>query len=347
VISPAPDQDQSWMRLALGEARKGFGKTSPNPAVGAVVVRDGILLGKGWHRRAGRPHAEIEAIRSLPETGLARGATLYVTLEPCSTHGRTPPCVDAILRAGFARVVVGTTDPNPAHAGRGLELLRRAGVAVTENILETECRNLNEGFNHWITTRRPLVLAKSAMSLDGRIARPPAESQWLTSASARRLGHRLRAQVDAILVGAETVRRDNPQLTVRGQGKRAAERQPWRVVMSRSGKLPAEAHLFTDRWKERTLVFADLPTALEELGRLQATSVLIEGGGEIIGSALDQGLVDRLFFFYAPLLVGGDVPSVGGEGVGSNADAWPLEDVTFEKIGPDLLCRARVRRKDL
>lgn len=334
------------MRLALAEARKGLGKTSPNPAVGAVVVRNGVLLGKGWHRRAGKPHAEIEALRSLPKGVSAQGATLYVTLEPCSTHGRTPPCVEAILQAGFARVVVGTTDPNPAHVGKGLEILRQAGVVVTENVLENDCRDLNEAFNHWITTGRPLVIAKSAMSLDGRISRPPGESPWLTSAAARRLGHRLRAQVDAILVGAGTVRTDNPRLTVRGHGKRAAGRQPWRIVLSRSGDLPRDAAVFTDEWKERTLVFSDLNEALHDLGRRQATSVLIEGGGELIGSALDRGLVDRIFFFYAPILVGGNVSATGGEGVGASAEAWLLEKVTYEKIGPDLLCKARVSPKN-
>ncbi|MEO7932374.1 MAG: bifunctional diaminohydroxyphosphoribosylaminopyrimidine deaminase/5-amino-6-(5-phosphoribosylamino)uracil reductase RibD [Chthoniobacterales bacterium] len=335
--------DADWMQLALQEARKGLGKTSPNPAVGAVIVKDGQLLSKGWHRRAGRPHAEIEAIRALPDPAAARGATIFITLEPCSTHGLTPPCVEAILAHGFVRVVVGTTDPNPAHAGRGLEILRRAGVEVVSGVLEDECRRLNEAFNHWIVTRMPLVIAKCAMSLDGRITRPPGESQWLTSAPARKRAHQIRAQVDAILVGAETVRRDNPQLTIRGLGPRATRRQPWRVVVSRSGNLPASSNLFTDEWKERTLVFDDLDTALEELGQRQATSVLIEGGGEILGAAFDKKLVDRVAFFYAPMLVGGDKPAVAGLGVESNESAIQLEQVSYEKLGPDLFCQASVR----
>ncbi len=335
--------DADWMRLALQEARKGIGKTSPNPAVGAVIVRNGQLLSKGWHRRAGKPHAEIEAIRALSDPALARGATIYITLEPCSTHGRTPPCVDAILTSGFARVVVGATDPNPVHAGRGLEILRRAGVEVLSGVLDDECRKLNEAFNHWIVTRVPLFIAKCALSLDGRITRPPAESQWLTSASARKRAHQLRSQVDAIVVGAETVRRDNPRLTIRGLGQRAARCQPWRVVISRSGDLPADAALFTDEWKERTLVYDDLGKALIDLGNRHATSVLLEGGGELLGAAFDQKLVDRIAFFYAPMLVGGDKPAVAGMGVDANESAILLEDVTYEKLGPDLFCSGRVR----
>jgi diaminohydroxyphosphoribosylaminopyrimidine deaminase/5-amino-6-(5-phosphoribosylamino)uracil reductase len=330
------------MALALAEARKGVGKTSPNPAVGAVIVKDGQLLSKGWHRRAGRPHAEIEAIRGLKDAQLASGATIYITLEPCSTHGRTPPCVEAILKHGFARVVVGATDPNPAHAGRGLAILRDAGLEVISGVLEEECRKLNEAFNYWITTRQPLVIAKCAMSLDGRITRRPGESQWLTSAPARRKVHRLRAEVDAIMVGAETVRRDNPKLTIRGLGTRAAARQPWRVVISRSGNLPADAALFTDGWKNRTLVFSSLDAALEDLGEKQVTSVLIEGGGELLGAAFDEKRVHRVAFFFAPMLVGGDKSAVSGKGVESNETAIRLEDVTYKKLGPDLFCEARV-----
>ncbi len=337
------ESDRHWMRLALAEARKGIGKTSPNPAVGAVIVRDEQLLGKGWHRKAGRPHAEIEAIRSLPDVTLAHQATIYVTLEPCSTHGRTPPCVEAILRAGFSRVVVGTADPNPAHAGRGLELLQAAGVEVSSGVLEEECRDLNEAFNHWIVTRRPLVIAKCAMSLDGRITRPPGESQWLTSAAARQRVQKIRRAVDAIIVGAETVRRDNPKLTIRSQSGVPSKRQPWRVIISRSGQIPSDCALLTDDWHHRTLVFDNLTAALDELGKRGATSAMIEGGGELLGHAFDANLVNRVEFFYAPILVGGDKSAVAGNGVSANANAIRLESVEFEKIGPDLLCRGRIK----
>jgi diaminohydroxyphosphoribosylaminopyrimidine deaminase/5-amino-6-(5-phosphoribosylamino)uracil reductase len=342
--------DEKFMRAALREARCGLGQTSPNPAVGAIVVRAGRVISRGFHQRAGLPHAEIEAIRALKKPELARGATLYVTLEPCSTHGRTPPCVEAILRAGFARVVIGTIDPNPAHAGRGVELLRAAGVAVTTGILEAECRELNAAFNHWIVTKMPLVIAKAGLSLDGRLTRPPGEGQWLTSAAARADAQKLRAQVDAILIGAETLRADNPRLTVRldesrrdgGATDRQAGRlrhfrQPWRVIVTRSGKLPQDAHVFTDAHRERTLVYRgqSLRAVLRDLGRKQITSVLIEGGGQVLGEAFDRRLVQRVQFYVAPLLCGGSVV-IGGRGAGSTAKSVAIRDPRYKKIGRDL-----------
>ena len=336
--------EEDWMRLALQEARKGIGKTSPNPAVGAVIIKNGQLLSKGWHRRAGLLHAEIEAIQALPDPAQANGSTIFITLEPCSTYGRTPPCVDTIVRNGFKRVVVGTMDPNPAHAGRGIGILREAGIVVIIGVLEKECRQLNEAFNKWIVTKRPLVIAKCAMSLDGRITRKPGESQWITTEKARKHVHQLRSSVDAIMVGAETVRRDNPQLTIRGLGKRAAQRQPWRVVISRSGRLPSDSALLIDLWKNRTLIFDDLAKALTELGKRQLTSILIEGGGELLGSAFDQNLVDRVAFFFAPNLVGGDKSAVAGLGVDANKNAIHLEDFCYEKMGSELFCEARVKK---
>lgn len=327
------------MRLALVEARKGIGTTSPNPAVGAAIVRDGELISRGWHRKAGQPHAEIVAIRALKTPEMAYGATLYVTLEPCSTHGRTPPCVEAIIRHRFARVVVGTMDPNPVHAGRGIGILRRAGIEVVTGVLEVECAALNEAFNKWIVTHQPFVIAKCAMSLDGRISRPPGEGQWLTSEESRRAAHRLRARVDAILIGAETIRRDNPRLTVRGV---RSTKQPWRVILSRSGDLPWAAHVFTDEWKDRTLIFNGLDEALTELGRRNVLSVLIEGGGDVLGAAFDQKRVDRVEFFYAPLLAGGDKPAVAGLGVGENLEGIRLIAPIFRKSGPDIHLSARI-----
>ena len=327
--------DEPIMALALREARRGLGMTSPNPAVGAVVVRDGKVIARGYHHRAGLPHAEIEALRALKKPDLARGATLYVTLEPCSTHGRTPPCVDAILRAGLSRVVIGAIDPNPAHAGRGVEVLRAAGVNVTTGILEGECRELNAAFNHWIVTKMPLVTAKVGMSLDGRLTRPPGKGQWITSAAARADAQKLRAQVDAILVGAETVRVDNPWLTVRGI---PGARQPWRVVLTRSGRLPKEAHIFTDEHRERTLVYRgqSLRSVLRDLGRRQVTSVLIEGGGQVLGEAFDRRLVHRVQFYVAPLLCGGPVVAIGGLGVNSSAESAAIRRPRYEKVGGNL-----------
>jgi len=248
--------EEKWMRVALREARKGVRWTSPNPAVGAVIVSArGRMLAKGWHRAAGCAHAEIEALGGLARPGLARGATLVVTLEPCSTHGRTPPCVEAIIEAGIARVIVGAIDPNPAHAGRGLKRLRGAGIEVEAGVLEAEAAGLNRGFNKWIVTGRPLVIAKCALSLDGRITRLPEEGRWLTSERSRADAHRVRAGVDAILVGAGTVRDDNPRLTVRGVRGLKGGRQPWRVVLAGAEELPAGAHLLTDEHKNRTLVY--------------------------------------------------------------------------------------------
>jgi diaminohydroxyphosphoribosylaminopyrimidine deaminase/5-amino-6-(5-phosphoribosylamino)uracil reductase len=327
--------EEEFMRAALREARRGLGHTSPNPAVGAVIVRAGRIVARGFHRRAGMPHAEIEAIRALKKPELARGATLYVTLEPCSTHGRTPPCVEAILRAGFRRVVIGTIDPNPTHAGRGIELLRAAGVEVMTGIMEAECRGLNAAFNHWIVTKMPLVIAKAGMSLDGRLTLPPGEGQWLTSAAARADAQQLRAQVDAILVGAETLRADNPRLTVRGI---KGARQPWRIVLTRSGRLPKDAHVFTDAHRDRTLVYRGqaLRVVLRDLGRRQITSVLIEGGGQVLGEAFDRRLVQRVRFYVAPLLCGGPVVVIGGRGVGSTAQSAAIRRPSYEKIGSNL-----------
>ena len=235
-----PDPDERFMRLALREAERGRGQTSPNPAVGAVIVKNGRVLARGFHHRAGQPHAEIEALQALGSESRARGATIYVTLEPCSTHGRTPPCTEAIRRAGFARVVIGATDPNPRHAGKAVAILEAAGIVVRPGILSAECAALNPAFNRWIVTGRPWVIAKAALTLDGRLTRPPGEDRWLSGPAARAAGHRLRAQVDAILIGAGTLRADNPRLTVRGVPGADPQRQPWRVVLTRGGRFTGE-----------------------------------------------------------------------------------------------------------
>jgi diaminohydroxyphosphoribosylaminopyrimidine deaminase/5-amino-6-(5-phosphoribosylamino)uracil reductase len=300
-----------------------------------VIVRGEKIVARGFHHRAGLPHAEIEALRALAKPALAKGATIYVTLEPCSTHGRTPPCVNAIIAAGLRRVVIGTIDPNPAHAGRGVELLRAAGIAVTAGVLEKECRALNAAFNHWIITKLPLVIAKAGMSLDGRLTRPLGEGQWLTNAAARKDAHQLRAQVDAILVGAETVRQDNPRLTVRGV---RGAKQPWRIVVTRSGNLPKGAHLFTDEHRERTLVYRgkSLRAVLRDLGKRQITSVMIEGGGGVLGEAFDRRLVQRAHFYLAPLLCGGPAVVLKGRGAGSTAESANLRDPIYTRLGDNL-----------
>lgn len=333
MVTPAAIDDK-FMRRALAEARKGLGRTSPNPAVGAVIVKAGRVIAAGHHRAAGQPHAEIEAIRALKNPKLARGATIYITLEPCSTHGHTPPCTEALVRHGFARVVYGATDPNPAHAGRAGSLLRKAGLAVTAGVRAEECAALNIAWNHWIQTGRPYVIAKCGMSLDGRISSHP-ESRWITCEASRADAMRLRAEADAILVGGETVRADNPQLTLRLPG---VHRQPWRVIWTRSGKLPRGARLFTDAQKDRTLVLEGLPLsdALAALGRMQITSVLIEGGGRTLGQAFDRTLVNRAVIYLAPQFLGGPTAAVAGLGAAESRLATPLRQVSFARISGDV-----------
>ncbi len=341
-----PIPDQRHLAFALREAQRGLGLTSPNPAVGAVIVKAGRVLAKGYHRRAGCPHAEIEALSALRSPAAGRGATLYVTLEPCSTHGRTPPCVEAIIRAGISRVVVGAIDPNPRHAGRGIALLQDAGIEVQTGVLEPECRELNAPFNKWITTGLPWVIAKVGMSLDGRLTRPPGEGQWLTSPASRADAQHLRARADAILIGANTLRADNPQLTIRNLPGFEEKPQPWRIILSRGqNPLPKNAHVFTDAHRERTLVFCgkSLSTVLRELGReRQVTCVLIEGGMRVLGEAFDRRLVDEVCFYTAPLLCAGPVVAVGGRGAATTAEAPRIAAPEYRRIGDDLRLSGRV-----
>ena len=325
--------DETFMRAALVEARRGLGLTSPNPAVGAVLVIDGKIVTKGHHKRAGSPHAEIECLRGFDKP-IPKSAVLYVTLEPCSTTGRTGPCTGAIIESGIRRLVIGETDPNPKHAGHGIDLLKKAGVNVRAGVLARECSALNEAFNKWIRTRRPFVILKCGMSLDGRLSRPDHEEKWMTSPASRRHARQLRAQVDAILIGAGTLRMDDPRLTVRLR----KARQPWRIVLSRSGTLPRRSRLFIDRFAARTMVYGEknLEVVLRELGEKEITSVLIEGGGEILGQALDQRLVDKIQLYVGPILTGGPVVAFPGTGAASTEQALRLDRVRYERIGPDI-----------
>lgn len=336
------EQDEFFMREAILLARRGIGKTHPNPAVGCVIVRGNKIIGRGWHKRAGGPHAEIEALRSLKNPTLAHGATAYVTLEPCSTHGRTPPCTQALTAGGVARVVTGDTDPNPLHRGRGILELRRAGLATTIGVLATECAALNPEF-HWImTSGLPWVIAKCGMSLDGRLTRPPGESRWLTSPAARADAMRLRANVDAILVGAGTIRNDNPSLTVRGT--RLQGPPPWRIVWAPRSLPPDNSKIFHDSLCDQTIVIRDknLRSALRKLRQRGINKILIEGGGHTLGCAFDAGLVREAVFYVAPLLAGGDVPSVGGRGAKAMTQiAHPV----FRRVGSCLRISGIIRTK--
>jgi diaminohydroxyphosphoribosylaminopyrimidine deaminase / 5-amino-6-(5-phosphoribosylamino)uracil reductase len=338
VATTAQRQDERFMRAALKEAQKAIGQTSPNPAVGAVLVVDDRIVAKGHHRGVGHEHAEVECLRTFGAKVPAR-AILYVTLEPCSTLGRTAPCTNAIVKASVKNVVTGAVDVNPRHSGRGITQLRNAGVNVREGILAQESARLNEGFNKWIATGRPFVIAKCGMSLDGRLTRPPNEPRWITSSAARHHAHELRTRVDAILIGAETLRADDPRLTVRGM-RRA--RQPWRVVLTRSGDLPPRVHLFSDRQAARTLIYKRkrIPVVLEDLRKKNVTSVLIEGGGEILTQALDGGLIDKVQLYLGPILTGGAVIAFAGRGVGTTANAIRLDRVSYRRIGQNVCVTA-------
>ncbi len=361
--------DTDFMRGALRLARHGAGLTSPNPIVGAVLVKRGRIIGRGWHRRAGEPHAEIEALHDAQNRGYdARRATLYVTLEPCSTRGRTPPCTDAIQAAGIRRVVVAATDPNPAHAGRTWPLLRRAGILVDHGVLAKEATALNPAFNHWIIHRTPLVTVKAAMTLDGKIATAAGESKWITGSSARALGMSLRAGSDAVLVGINTILADDPKLTARVPGAR----NPRRIVLDSRARTPLRANVVRDRFAGlTTIVLAksaarsrvaalarrvrvlaapsaraqlDLRWLLKKLGAEGVTSLLVEGGGEVNASFLLRGLAQRVQFFYAPEILGGRDArkGVAGWGVRQVAGMIKLRDVEWKRLGRDLWLQANV-----
>jgi diaminohydroxyphosphoribosylaminopyrimidine deaminase/5-amino-6-(5-phosphoribosylamino)uracil reductase len=329
-----PNIDERFMRAALAEARKGLGLTTPNPAVGAVLVSKNKIISRGHHRRAGSAHAEIECLAGVGRT-LPAQSTLYVTLEPCSTVGRTGACTVALINSGVRNLVIGALDPNPKHAGRGIEQLEQAGLNVQVGILGAECAALNEAYNKWIQTGVPFVIAKCGMSLDGRLTAPPSESRWLTSAKSRQHARLLRARVDAILVGAETVRADDPRLTVRGQPR---AKQPRRIILSRSGKLSRKARIFTDRFADSTQVYGkiELSTLLRELGANDVTSVLVEGGGDVLGQALDERLIDKVYIYTAPVFTGGPTIAFAGGGAGSTQQAARLRAVRYEKIGADI-----------
>lgn len=338
--------DERWMRRALEEAARGIGKTAPNPAVGSVIVRDGVELGAGWHRRAGMPHAEREAIAAVVDLHGAealRGATAYVTLEPCSTQGRTPACTAGLIEHGVVRVVYAVRDPNPAHAGGADAILQAAGIEVVSGVLETEARHLLRGFDKVQRTGLPWVIWKTAMSLDGRLTRPPGEGMWLTGEASRMEVQRLRAGVDGIVTSGETVRRDLPRLDLRDPQWLDGREQPWRVVISRrGGELPQDAPLFTDAHRDRTRVWhgQDLHQVLREVvTELGVHTVLLECGGNLAGAFIDARLIDEVVAFAAPMLCGGDISAAGGQGLPSGVT---LEDVRFGRFGDDVMMRGIV-----
>lgn len=354
---------EKWMQRSITLARRGEGLTMPNPIVGAVLVKQGKVVGEGYHARAGGPHAEIVALKKAK--GRARGADLFITLEPCCHHGRTPPCTDALIESGVRRVFIGVRDPNPLVSGKSMRKLRAAGIEVETGILKKECAGLIEYFTKFIRTGLPFVILKAAVSLDGKIATAGGESKWITGPEARKRGHQLRAKVDAILVGADTVIKDNPQLT--GRPSPMHEWYPMRVVVDPNMRVPLKSRIFDflphhavavvttpeehpkkNRLKKLGVFLIEIPLKrgtipfrkiLLELAKLNCTSVLVEGGGETHSRILKEKMADRVMWFLAPVLIGGkDAPSsIGGEGIKKLKDAWRLKNMRMEHLGPDIL----------
>ncbi len=356
--------DQTFMQKALSLAEKGRGWTSPNPMVGAVVVKNGVIVGRGYHERVGGPHAEVNAIDDAGEE--ARGATIYVTLEPCNHFGRTPPCTQKILKAGIRRVVVAMADPNPGVAGGGNQYLQDQGIDVTTGICEKDARVLNEGFITWVTTGRPFVIAKCAATLDGRIATRSGDSKWVTGPAARGVVHRIRHSVDGIMIGVQTAIADDPSLTTRLEGQSGSD--PTRIILDTRLSLPPTAKMLHQQssaptWvvcgpdapadRRRVLEAAgarvmpgelqdgriDLAWLMDQLGSEAITSLLVEGGGTVLGTAFAAGIVDKIHFFYAPKILGGDdgIPICRGTGPETMRESIAVHDLTLSQWGPDIM----------
>ncbi len=373
--------DSLRMAEALSLARRAYGLTSPNPMVGAVLVKGGNVIGRGWHHRAGQPHAEIEALRDAEKRGHdSRGAVLYVTLEPCSTHGLTPPCTEALIAARIRKVVIGALDPNPKHTGRALGILKHQKIPVVHGILTDECTQLNEAFNHWIVKKTPFVIVKAAMTLDGKIATASGQSKWITSEQAREHGMRLRHSADAILVGINTILNDDPRLTVRedaGPGEQTKRLR--RIILDARARTPLNARVVSDQDAALTTVVVselappsrraalavrvnvmeapllktgpnespriNLKWLLRRLGKEKVMSLLVEGGGEVNASFLLPRLAQRIAFFYAPKILGGRDArrAVAGEGARRLSESLDLTEIEWMRLGPDLLLNALVK----
>lgn len=362
--------DAAWMGVALALGRRGLGRTWSSPSVGCVIIRDGIVVGRGWTQPGGRPHAEIEALNRAGEA--ARGATAYVTLEPCAHHGRAGPCCDALVAAGIARVVVACTDPDPRTNGDGIARMRAAGIEVTEGVRASEAREVNAGFFLRIEQGRPLVTVKLAVSLDGRIAAHTGSSRWITGEASRAYAHRLRAESDAIMVGAGTAATDDPQLTCRLPGM--AVRSPLRIAADSRLRIPLTHHLVSGAKTQPTLFLTldgsspraqalrecgvdlmvlppgpegglDMAEGMRMLGERGITRLMVEGGGRLVASLMRAGLVDRLICCRAPIVIGGDgIPGIAALGIDSPDQAPRLVRVACMPVGDDLMETYRVER---
>ena len=353
--------DERWMKRVLRLAEKGRGRTSPNPMVGAILVKDGRAMGDGYHAKAGEPHAEIIALRKAGEE--AKEATLYLNLEPCTHYGKTPPCAPVVIEAGVRRAVIGMEDPNPLVKGRGVEALKRAGLDVDVGILEKECRRLNEVFCKYILNKEPFLILKVAATLDGKIATRNGESQWISGEASRRFVHRLRNQVDGVIVGIGTVLKDDPMLTARVKGGKDSYRiildsrlripenakvieiSPSRTIIATTELAPGEKVERLEKKGVRVLILdskkgrVDLKPCLLKLGEMGLMSLLVEGGSQINGSFLDEGLIDKIFLFLSPKLIGDPqaLGIFGGHGVSSLKQAIPLNELKVRRMGEDLL----------
>ena len=337
------------MRRALTLANKGFGKTSPNPMVGAVIVKRGTIIGEGYHKKCGTPHAEINAINSVSES--TAGATLYVTLEPCSTTGRTPPCTDAIISAKFAKVVIGCLDPNPKHAGKAVKILKNAGIETTVNVEKESCEELNRAFFHWIQTGTPYVILKMAMTLDGKTATAGGVSKWITGTQSRKSVQKLRKWADAIMIGGDTVRADSPSLTVRDTKGNPLKswKQPIRLVASRSMTVD-DAQKMMGSGSHPEIVSAatkkEWHSIMKKLGDKNITALLIEGGSELAASAINAEIINEIAFYLAPKILGGkhSKPVIGGKDPMNLTDALNLKNTKIRKIGDDFLITGEISK---
>ncbi len=364
VKSAGADSDVEYMKEALRQAKRGLGRTSPNPAVGAVVVHEEKVIAKGFHRKAGLPHAEVEALEKLG--GRADGCTLYVTLEPCNHYGKTPPCTEAILKSGIRRVVVGMKDPNPHVSGDGCARLAESGLEVKAGVLDRECRRLNESFIKFVVEKRPFVMAKSAMTLDGWTATATGDACWITNEESRRYVHRLRDRVDAVMVGVGTVVADDPMLTTRLRG--GTGKDPLRIVVDTSLRTPPGAKVLNSRSAAPTIFVVgsesaarhikgfpedkvtaivcptrsgriDLAVLMDILGRMSLTSLLVEGGARIMGSMIRRDLIDKFYIFKAPKILGGNdgIPLASGPGGKTIQSCLTLRDLEFRRFREDML----------
>ena len=359
--------NQEYMRLAIEIAKKGAGKVNPNPMVGAVIVKDERVIGQGYHKYYGGNHAEVNAFEDLSDN--PEGATIYVTLEPCSHYGKTPPCVDKIIANKISKVVVGTLDPNPLVEGRGIKALKEAGIEVITGVLEEECKKLNEVFMKYILYKRPFVVLKTAMTLDGKIATESGESKWITSDKSRQEVHKLRNKLSAIMVGVNTVIKDNPELTCRLEGGK----NPVRIIVDSKLRIPLGSNVVVDNLaqtivattevadKDKILVLeklgvkvliinsknerVDLKSLMIELGKRDIDGILLEGGATLSFSALEENIVDKIQVYIAPKIIGGEKSktSIGGKGIEKLSDAIMLNNMTVKSVGTDLLIEAYLK----